>query len=145
MNSNRIAALLRSGELRQMSRDLPRSRSLVSSAEKNAAAALQIALSDGTSTVIFKEIYDSIRQSGDAMWWLIGYEPKSHSASLEILREDAQVSDKVSLENLQRFKNMRNDSEYSGYTVSVAQAREIVDFWKTTGLELLKWMKKRVA
>lgn len=145
MKSGKIDSFLRSGEIQKRSKDLPRARSLVASAERNASAAMEIELSDKSSTLIFKELYDSIRQIGDAMWWILGYRPGSHRASMEIIKEDGEVSRKVALESLPRFKRIRNDSEYTGYKVTVAQAEEIISFWKKEGKELLNWMKSRIS
>jgi hypothetical protein len=84
-----------------------RAKSLVEAAEKIMNAIVQIPLSVETSTIIFREIYESIRQLGDARWWLIGYKPNDHEVSMEILKEE-KITNSAKLAKLDRFKSIDN-------------------------------------
>jgi hypothetical protein len=84
-----------------------------------------IKLNEDSATLIFREIYESIRQLGDARWGLLGFEPCNHEASMEILK-DFDIKDKVKLNSLDRFKKIRQDINYIGFRISVVQAEEIL-------------------
>ena len=116
--------------------DKEKIKSLVNSSRLNVEVALSIALNEKSSTVIFREIYESIRQLGDVLWWLRGYEPLDHDISLEILK-GLKIKNSIELNFLDRFRKIRNDANYRGFKVSEIQAKEIITFWDKCGLEII--------
>jgi hypothetical protein len=143
MKKEVINIFIRSGKLRMRQPDTERIKSIIKSAENNAKVAKSIPLNEESATVIFRELYESIRQLGDAKWWLLGYEPLSHDVSMEVIKE-MDVKEKVKLNNLLRFKRIRNDVNYRGFMVSVSQAKEIIEFWDTCGKEIANLMSKKM-
>ena len=87
MKKEFIEAWLKTGIIRNRQRDAEKIKSMIDSAEINSKVTRAINLNEDTATLIFREIYESVRQLGDAQWWLLGYEPLNHEASLEILKE----------------------------------------------------------
>jgi len=142
MNDKRIREWVQKGMLRRRSRDIPRIRSLLSSAEVKAEGVKLIPIEEKTATVIFGAIYESLRQLGDAKWWSLGYEPSSHDPSMQILA-DSDVENKIKLHSLDRFRRIRNDANYRGYQVTIDQAKEILEFWDEFGGKLSKLIKKQ--
>ena len=128
MKKERIDLLVRTGQVRIRQVDIEKVKSIINSAQTNAGIVKNIPLTENSSTVIFREIYESIRQLGDASWWLLGYEPLNHEVSMEILKE-MDIREKIRLNHLSRFKSIRNDADYRGFKVTSAQAKEILDFW----------------
>ena len=116
-------------KIRKKSPDLARAKSLVQAAESTSREILKLPLDTATATIIFREIYECIRQLGDARWWMLGYSPEGHEASMEILKEE-KIAKSALLPKLDRFRQIRNSANYSGYLVSPAVAQEILDFWK---------------
>lgn len=129
------------GGLRNRQRDLEKIKSMINSAEVNSIVTKEIKLNENTATLIFREIYESIRQLGDTKLWLLGYEPLNHEVSMEILRE-FDIKNKVKLNSLDRLKKIRHDINYGGFRASISQAKEIVDFWDSCGTEILNLLKK---
>lgn len=82
-----------------------------------------------------------IRQLGDAKWWSVGYEPRNHEVSMDIIKE-LDVREKILLNNLSRFKRIRHDANYRGFKVTVAQAKEIVAFWDKCSEDIVQEIKK---
>ena len=141
MRKDRIEFLVKTAELRQRLPDKERVKSMLTSAEINAAVVNKIPMGEDSATVIFREMYESIRQLGDGQWWLLGYEPLNHEVCLEILKE-SDIRDKVKLNHLTRFKKIRNDINYRGFRASIAQAQEILEFWNVCGKDILAILKK---
>lgn len=129
------------GALRSRQRDLEKIKSMINSAEVNAEVAKSIKINNDTATLVFREIYESIRQLGDAKLWLIGYEPQNHEVSMEILKE-FNIQDKVKLNSLDRIKKIRHDINYKGFRTSIEQAEEIIEFWNKCGIEILIKLKE---
>jgi effector-binding domain-containing protein len=137
MKQDIIEMMVKTGELRPKSPDKERIKSLLKSVENNVNVTKSIPVNEYSATVIFREIYESIRQLGDAKWWLLGYEPQNHQVSMDILKE-MNIKDKLRLNHLNRFRKIRNDANYRGFSVSASQAREILDFWERCGKEALQ-------
>jgi hypothetical protein len=131
-------------KIRKRSPDKLRAKSLVKAAEKTMAAVLKIQLSEATSTIIFRETYEAIRQLGDARWWMKGYEPKDHEVSMEILKEE-NIGHSAKLAKVDRFRSIRNNANYLGYDLPKAVAQEVLDFWKECGAEILANLKKELG
>ena len=136
MREELINNYLERNMLRKRSPDRLRASSLFESAKRNGTFTLNIEINEDSSTLVFREIYESIRQIGDALWWIKGYEALSHEPSIEILK-DLEVKNKFKLMNIDRFRRIRNDANYRGYNISVEQAKEIIDFWKNCGEDLI--------
>ena len=143
MKKELIALLLKRGALRMRQKDFERIKSFIQSAEIDANAAKNVLLSAETANLVFRGIYEPVRQLGDSRWWLEGYEPVDHQTSLESLK-DIDIKEKTKLNFLDRFRKIRNDANYRGMRVSVTQAQEIIDFWNECGKEIAKVLLQEV-
>lgn len=143
MKKEFIVVWLKSGIIRNRQRDAEKIRSMINSAEINAKVTKSIKLNDDAATLIFREIYESIRQLGDARWWLLGYEPSNHEISMEALK-DFDIKEKLKLNSLDRFKKIRHDVNYRGFRATIQQAEEILDFWNKCGEEIVKELRKEI-
>ena len=144
MKKEYIDNWLKTGALRNKQKDLEKIKSMIGSAEINAKVTRTIKLNDDTATLIFREIYESIRQLGDVKWGLLGFEPENHEVSMEILKE-FDIKNKTKLNSLDRFKKTRHDINYRGFRASISQAEEILDFWNKCGEEILKILRKEIV
>jgi hypothetical protein len=138
-----IPVWLKTGIIRNRQRDNEKIKSMINSAEINVKVTKNIPVNDETATLVFREMYESIRQLGDARWWLLGYEPTNHEISMEVLK-DFDIKEKVKLNSLDRLKQIRHDINYKGFRASVNQAKEILEFWERCGKEILKILKEEV-
>ncbi|MEK6952061.1 MAG: hypothetical protein AABX29_03530 [Nanoarchaeota archaeon] len=143
MKKEFIELWLKSGIVRPRQKDSEKIKSMINSAEINAKVTKNIKLNDDTATLIFREIYESVRQLGDAKWWLSGYEPSNHEISLEILKE-IDVKEKLKLNSLERFKKIRHDINYRGFRATIPQTEEILEFWNKCGEEIIKILRKEI-
>ncbi len=140
MNLN-FAKLIKDKRLRARETNKDKIKSLIESAKNNVDVVSSLDLSEKNATVIFREVYESIRQLGDARFWIIGYEPLDHSISLDSLKE-LDIKNKVKLNYLDRFKQIRHDANYRGFIVSASQAKEILDFWNICAPEIIEDFEK---
>jgi UDP-galactopyranose mutase len=141
MKKEFIDQLLKNNELRIRQKDKERIKSMIKSAEINVSVVKKITLDDDSATVIFREIYESIRQLGDAKWWSMGYEPLNHDVSIRIL-EELEIKEKIKLNYLRRFKKIRNDANYRGFMISASQAKEMIDFWNICGKDIIRILSR---
>jgi len=141
MRKEQIEEMMRRDFLRKRSLDKEKVKSMIESSTMNMTIVKTIPLTEQSAILIFRESYESIRQLGDAQWWLSGYEPRNHEISMDILRE-MDIKEKVRLYHLNRFKNIRNDTNYRGFKVTMAQAKEIVEFWDACSQEIILLLQK---
>lgn len=142
MLEERRADLELRGKITRAPPDPKSAKEIVLSAETNAAVVLEISLTERSATVVFREIYESMRELGDALWKLLGYEARSHDASMELLSAEF---DCAARERLDIFRRLRHSANYQGYRITAAQASEIAAFWKTCGAEILARLKRKVS
>ncbi len=140
MEAKQLKEYLDKGSLKKRSPDINRANSLINVAELTANAVLKISLNEENATMIFRELYEVLRQLGDAKLWKLGYEARQHEPSIKILM-DARIKDKLALNRLDRFRVIRHDANYRGNQITLNQAKEILEFWKDHGKELLNWVK----
>lgn len=143
MKKEFIELWLKSGILRHRQKDTEKIKSMIVSAEINARVTRNIKIDEDTATLVFREIYESIRQLGDAKWGLLGYEPANHEISMEALK-DFDIKEKIKLNSLDRFKKTRHDINYRGFRATIPQAEEIIDFWNRCGEEIIKVLRKEL-
>jgi len=143
MKKEFIEIWLKTGIIRNRQKDAEKIKSMIDSAEINAKVTKAIKLNDDTATLVFREIYESIRELGDAKWGILGYEPSNHEISMEALK-DLDISNKVKLNSLDRFKKIRHDINYRGFRATIPQAEEILDFWGKCGEEIIKILRKEI-
>ncbi len=143
MNEETIKQLLKENKLKKKQIDIEKIKSLLSSAEENAEVVKKIELNDKTATVIFRELYESVRQLGESMWLLKGYEPSDHQISLESLK-DLEIKQKLKLNYLDRYRLIRHDANYKGFKIPKEQAQEMKDFWDSCGKEIIDIILKKI-
>ena len=143
MKKEFIGLWLKTGIIRNRQKDAEKIKSMIDSAAINAKVTKAIKLNDDTATLVFREIYESVRQLGDAKWGILGYEPSNHEISMEALK-DLDISNKVKLNSLDRFKKIRHDINYRGFRATISQAEEILDFWGKCGEEIIKILRKEI-
>src|SRR3989344_8801212 len=144
MKKEFIEAWLKTGIIRNRQRDAEKIKSMIDSAEINSKVTRAINLNEDTATLIFREIYESTRQLGDAKWWLLGYEPSNHEISMEVLK-DFDIKEKIKLNSLDRFKKTRHDVNYRGFRATISQTEEILDFWNKCGGEIIKKLRDEIG
>ena len=144
MKKEWIEQLVRIDKLRKRSLDKEKVKSMIESSTTNIKIVKTVPLSEQSAILIFRETYESIRQLGDARWWLSGYEPRNHEVSMEILKE-MDVKEKVRLNHLSRFKTIRNDANYRGFKVTLTQAREILEFWDICSQEIISQLLRELT
>jgi|SRR3989338_6093519 len=144
MKNELIEQLVKTDQIRRRTLDKEKVRSILESAIINMDTVKTIQITEKSAILIFRETYESIRQLGDAHWWLIGYEPRNHEMSMEILKE-LDIKEKSKLNHLSRFKTIRNDANYRGFKVTISQAKEITDFWGSCSQDIISLLLKRLG
>ena len=143
MKKEQIDQWVQRDQIRKRLLDKDRVRSMIESSTTNMIIVKTVPLTEQSAILIFRETYESVRQLGDAKWWLSGYEPRSHEVSMELLQE-MDIKEKIRLNHLNRFKKIRNDANYRGFRVTIEQAKEVLEFWDTCSQEIISFLTKEI-
>lgn len=143
MKEEIIKSLVKAGILRTRVIDNEKIKSIIESSEVNVKVAKTVSLTEDSATLVFRELYESVRQLGDAYWWVLGYEPSNHEISLEALKE-LNIKESVKLNYLNRFKQIRHDANYKGFRVTSFQTKEILDFWNSCSNDIIRIIKSKL-
>ncbi len=143
MKKEKVDKLLKDRDIRIKEKNPAEARAFLQLARNSVKVVGNIALSDESSTLIFREVYEALRQLGDVLWLLEGYEAQRHEASIEILK-DLEIKDKVKLNFLDRYKKIRHDANYRGIAVSVEITKEIIDFWDVCSPEIIEQIETKL-
>lgn len=146
MKEDKIKLLLSDNRIRSKQIDKSKINSMIDSAENTAEVILTLPLNEKSAIVILREIYEAIRQLGEAQWLILGYEPvgyATHETALEALKE-INIKEKVKLNYLDRFKEIRNNANYRGFKVTKDQAQDIISLWKSCGKDIISNLKRRI-
>ncbi|MFH0961539.1 MAG: hypothetical protein V1820_02550 [archaeon] len=143
MEKRRIRELERRGEISTVSPDVPKARDLIDSAEKNAQFVETLELTENSATVVFRELYESIRCLGEARFALLGLKTLSHEIQMDALLDFKDLKETFRLAMLETFREVRHKANYSGYLVKTDQARDILEFWNSCGKEILAQLKRK--
>ena len=135
--------LVKNSDIRIRTPDKERALSLIESALITGRVTRRISLDEESSTLIFRELYESLRQIGEALWWIRGFEARTHDVCMSALQE-LNVQEKTKLQHVQRFKMIRNDANYRGVKVSKNDALELITFWDSCGKEMAKLVEEQI-
>lgn len=84
-------------------------------------------IDERTSSYIFEDIYECLREASQALMSLKGYKPYSHEALISFLKEFFKFpeSDTAAFD---RYRVLRNKTVYQGEKISVETCKEALDF-----------------
>lgn len=81
------------------------------------------------SSIIFEDIYESLREATQALMEIKGYKPYSHEAIIAFLSEK-KVLKPAEINVIDNYRILRNKSVYSAENISVSKCEEAVKFTK---------------
>lgn len=112
------------GKIRKAQPDTQQAKSLLQMSEQNLKAIKEIRLTDSTASILFSQIYESLRQVIEAIAILKGFKVYSHEAYTYFLKE---LSEDVASQKFDRLRRLRNGIHYYGKPVSVAVTKNTLE------------------
>lgn len=79
------------------------------------------------SSIIFEEVYESIREAIQALMQLKGYKPYSHEVMISFLKENKSFSPQI-INTINRYRILRNKSVYEAKDVSIKTCEDALKF-----------------
>ena len=76
---------------------------------------------------LFEDIYESIREAGQALMALKGYKPLSHEAVIAFVRDIYKI-DAEKINRFDRYRKIRNKLVYEADKISIDDVKEALQF-----------------
>lgn len=131
---------LKKGDVKKASIDKELAKSLIKDMKDRINKSLMLD-AKVFSKMIFENIYDALRDFCDAILALEGYKSYSHQASIVFLSK-IHFND-VLIQEIDQFRQKRNDSKYYGKSVSQEDAIRIKNFYLDNKEKFEKLIKDR--
>jgi hypothetical protein len=117
--------LIREGIVKEIPQNNARAKSLLAQSAQTMSFILKLGLTDQTAIVIFRELYESLRQAIEAIGYRKGYKFENHESLQVFILE---VLDNKSLANdFNRYRKIRNGINYYGDVVSVETTAKAIE------------------
>ncbi|MBN2052442.1 hypothetical protein JW756_02980 [Candidatus Woesearchaeota archaeon] len=84
-------------------------------------------INNNTAPYIFEDVYECLREAGQALMSIKGYKPYSHEALISFLEEFFSFSESE-ISTLNRYRVLRNKTVYQGERISAETALEALRF-----------------
>ena len=120
---------LGTNEVRRTTRDVGLARSLRHDAEQRVELILQLPLNEKSATLVFEQVYEALRECGDALLSLEGFKSYSHAATIAFLERYGDFS-ASELNRLDNARQKRNLSKYYAKQSTVAETQELIALYK---------------
>ncbi len=113
---------------RKSSPDIAQAKALIQKAEGRVKFSIKSKeINENTSSYIFEDIYECLRESSQSLMSLKGYKPYSHEAIISFLREFYNFGGS-NLNLLNQYRILRNKSIYGGEKISIEKCKESLRF-----------------
>lgn len=124
----RFESFIGTKDLRKVSPDPGLAESLTKDAQQRSKLILQLPLSKESATLVFEQIYESLRQCIDALLALKGYKSYSHVASIAFLQTCKEFSE-GDIQKMDNAREKRNLAKYYAKQVEVTETQDLIVFY----------------
>ena len=87
-------------------------------------------INEDTSSFIFEDIYETLREAAQSLMSLKGYKPYSHEALISFLKDYYQFPEHE-ISSFDRYRALRNKTVYCAANVSPEVCKEALEFLET--------------
>lgn len=107
--------------------DMAEARSLIEKACQRMKFIKSLDINEKSSTFIFEDIYECIREAAQSLMSLAGYKPFSHEAVISFIKEFHKFSG-YEIESFNRYRILRNNCVYKASRASPETCKEAMRF-----------------
>lgn len=121
---------LEKGHVKKKTPDYEESNSLFKKAEVRLNYFKNKKITEKDASIVFENLYSSIREATQSLMSLKGYKPYSHEATISFLKEFYKEFNEEDINKFDRFRQLRSDSEYRAIPISKEDAESCLEFTK---------------
>ena len=113
--------------VRKSSQNISMAKSLLQKAEIRLKRINNEKIEDENSSIVFEDVYESLREASQSLMEVKGFKPYSHEAIISFLKEYKLLSDEK-INVIDNYRILRNNSVYKAEKVSLQKCIESLDF-----------------
>ena len=132
---------LKENLVRKSSPNISMAKSLLEKARIRLARTKNETIDEDNSSIIFEDIYESLREATQSFMELKGYKPYSHEALISFLKEGTYL-DEGCVHTLDHYRILRNNSVYKAEHVSKEKCTEALHFARKKIPEIKKMFER---
>lgn len=106
-------------------------KSLLAKANKRLARLIKMPVTEEYASLILEDAYEALREAAQSLMEAYGFKPYSHEALIAFLKIN-QFLDANDIEELNRYRILRNKSVYEAKELSAESGKEALNFAKDT-------------
>ena len=118
--------------------DIDYAESLIKKAENRLIYIKKQKIEHSSSSFVFEDVYECMREAIQSLMALKGFKPYSHEAVISFLKEFFDFGEDT-ISTLNRYRILRNKAVYNAKKISVLTCREAIDFL----IEFIPKIKKK--
>jgi hypothetical protein len=130
------------GKVREVEPNPSQAKSLMDKAEKRLRYAKDREITGENADLILEDSYEAVRESLDSFLVFEGYKSHSHEASIVYGFEQLDIP-YGTVNKLNKFRKLRNDSKYRGEDIEKREAKEITEIAADLIPKLREKMRER--
>jgi len=112
-------------KVKRTSIDRPRAKSMIEISKSDLKASLLIPLKEESKRIVFRELYEVLKEYIEAIGYLKGYKFLDHISITYFLKE---ILNETSLsEKFDRYRRLRNGINYYGEDIDFSSAKEALE------------------
>ncbi len=120
---------LRLGKVKKKISDKKEAKALLEKASQRLDYIKSKEISEKTAQFVLEDSYEAIREAAQSLMSIKGFKPYSHEATISFLKEFYPYDfDERSIQKLDMFRQLRNDSIYKAVQVLAEDAADILMF-----------------
>ncbi len=123
------------------SANISMAKALLQKAELRLKRIIASKIEESEASLVFEDIYESLREASQSLMELKGFKPYSHEALVAFLREYKILSDNA-INIFDTYRALRNNSVYKAEKISLQKCFEALEFAKKVLPELAGKMKE---
>lgn len=112
-------------------------------ASKRIELLLNMPITEKTATIIFENVYEAIRESGQSLMQIEGYKPYSHEAVIAFLESNKSL-DRLELSEFDNYRILRNRAVYEAKDISTQTCSRAINFAKIIIPKIEKELKRKI-
>ena len=135
---------IKEGLVRKSSGNISMAKSFLEKAQIRVKRIDPKTIEENEASIVFEDIYESLREAAQALMEVKGYKPYSHEAVISFVKEHKYLSDEKT-NIFDNYRILRNNLVYKAEKVSIQKCLEALEFTKQTLPEIDKQFNSMIS
>jgi len=118
---------IKEGKVEKQTPNSQKASALMKKAIRRIGHIKSMPLNSEDAEFLFEDIYESIREAGQALMAMKGYKPISHEAVIAFIRDNYKIEE-AKIDRFDRYRKIRNKLVYEAERISIEDVKDAMNF-----------------